>query len=306
MPTQYDVVIVGGSNAGLSAALILGRARRKVLIVDSQQPRNAPAQHAHGFFTQDGTPPDQLRELGKAQLEPYDVDIQYGLVTNISGENLAFSLTLDTGEVINAHKVILATGVQDDTSILPGLSELWGARAYTCPYCHGWEVRDQPLAVITSGQEAYPYASFLTNWSQRLTVCTNSGELDSEARGKLTQQHNLTIIDTPITQLSASKTEASVQFSDTTELTVQGIFVRPPMRLTAASLLTQLGCTLSECGSYVVTDDSGQTTIPGVYAVGDMASPGHAVILAAASGAQAAYMLNHHFVSEQQALSLAS
>ncbi len=306
MPTSYDVVIVGGSNAGLSAALILGRARRNVLVIDSQQPRNALAPHAQGFFTQDGTAPDQLRELGKKQLEPYDVDIQYGLVTDVSGKNLAFTITLNTGESISAHKVVLATGVQDDTSILPGLSELWGTWAYTCPYCHGWEVRDQPLAVITSGQEAYPYASFLTNWSQQLTVCTNGGELAGKARAKLTHQHNLTIIDTPIRQLSASKTDASVQFSDTTELTVQGIFVRPPMPLAAASLLADLGCTLSEDGSYVLTDHTGQTNIPGVYAVGDMASPGHAVILAAASGAQAAYQLNHSFVSEQHALSAVS
>ncbi|MEM7735178.1 MAG: NAD(P)/FAD-dependent oxidoreductase [Deinococcota bacterium] len=306
MPTKYDVVIVGGSNAGLSSALILGRARRKVLVIDSQRPRNAPALHAHGFFTQDGTAPEHLRELGKAQLEPYDVDLKYGLVTNVSGENLAFTLTLDTDESVNAHKVVLATGVQDDTSILPGLSELWGTWAYTCPYCHGWEVRDQPLAVITSGQESQIYAPFLTNWSQNLTVCTNGGELADKARVTLTQQHNLTIIDTPIHQLSASKTDARVQFSDTTELTVQGIFVRPPTRLTAASLLARLGCTLSECGSYVLTDETRQTNVPGVYAVGDMASPGHAVILAAASGAQAAYMLNHHFVSEQHALSLVS
>ena len=172
---KYDIAIVGGSNAGLSAALILGRARRKVLVIDAGEPRNAPAAHAYGMFTRNGAPPAELRRLGREQLEPYDVAFVEARAMSVTGQNLHFELSLDIGQRLQSKKIVLATGVQDDISSLPGLSDLWGHHAYTCPYCHGWEVRDMPLAVIGSGEEGYQYARFVRNWSRQLTLCTDGG-----------------------------------------------------------------------------------------------------------------------------------
>ena len=192
---------------------------------------------------------------------------------------------------------MLATGVQDDLSILPGLSDLWGHHAYTCPYCHGWEVRDQPLAVIGGGEEGYQYARFVRNWSPRVTLCANGGQLAPSAHAHL-EQLGIQVIDTEIDRLSAD-TEAVVHFKDAATLRCAGIFIRPPVR-SNAPLADALGCTRSEDGTYLLTDEAGQTNVPGVYALGDAASPKPAIVLAAASGANAAYMLNHQFVAEQQ------
>lgn len=294
----YDVVIIGGSNAGLSAALILGRARRSVVVLDSGQPRNASAPRAHGFFTRDGAAPEQLRQLGKAQLEPYGVVFKQAKVTAVSGQNLDFSLSLESGETLSAKKLVLALGVQDDTSILPGLEQLWGEYAYTCPYCHGWEVQDQPLAVIAHGELGYQYASFLLNWSADLSLCTGGEKLEPDHQKSLLGR-GVKLIGRGIKQLSKTSEGALIEFDDDSQLACAGIFIRPPTRLNL-SLLEPLGIELSDDKTYVLTDAVGQTETQGVYAVGDLASPAAAVILAAASGANAAYYLNHQFVSEQQ------
>ena len=295
----YDAAIIGGSHAGLSAALILGRARRKVLVIDAGEPRNAPAEHAYGFSTRDATPPAELRRLGREELKPYGVAFVEAQADHVTGHNLNFTLTLDSGQNVRAKKLVLATGVQDDLSILPGLSELWGRYAYTCPYCHGWEVRDKPLAIIGSDEEGYQYARFVRNWSRQLTLCTDGGQLEPDALGDLTRL-GIAVVTTKIERLSANA-EAVIHFGDATTLHCAGIFIRPPARLNAP-LADALGCTRSEDGTTIETDtdETGQTSVPGVYAVGDAASPKPAIILAAASGANAAYMLNHQFVTEQQ------
>lgn len=297
MVATYDITIVGGSHAGLSAALILGRARRKVLVIDAGEPRNAPAGRAYGFSTRDATPPAELRRLGREELEPYGVTFIEARAEHVTGHNLDFTLTLDSGQQVRAQKLVLATGVQDDLSILPGLSDLWGRYAYTCPYCHGWEVRDKPLAVIGSGEEGYQYARFVHNWSRQLTLCTNGGKLEPSARAHL-EQLGIQVVNTEIERLSADA-EAVIHFKDATTLPCAGIFIRPPARLNAP-LADALGCTRSEDGTTIVTDETGQTSVQGVYAVGDAASPKPAIVLAAASGANAAYMLNHQFVIEHQ------
>ena len=277
--SECDIAIIGGSNAGLSAALILGRARRKVLIIDAGEPRNASAGRTHGFFTRDGAPPADLRRTGREQLEPYDVAFVEARATHVTGHDLDFTLTLASGQNVRAKKLVLATGVQDDTGILPGLRDLWGRYVYTCPYCHGWEVRDKPLAIIGSGEEGYQYARFVRNWSRQLTLCTHGGRLEPDALGHLTQL-GIKVIDTEIDRLSADA-EAVIHFGDTTALRCAGIFIRPPVRLNAP-LADALGCTLSDDGTYVVTDETGQTSVQGVYAVGDLARPKPAISLEAA------------------------
>ncbi len=293
---SVDVAVVGGSSAGLSAALALGRARRRVAVIDDRRPRNAPAGQAHNVYTRDGTPPAELLRLGREQLEPYGVRFLEARVTKVEGEGRAgeFRLTLSGGDVLTAARLLLATGVADVLPEVPGLRELWGKSVFTCPYCHGWEVRDTPLAVLTDGDAAY--VRMIQNWSRDLVLVTGehttfTGEQlgDLEARG-------VRIVEADVTEYESRGGELSaLHLSNGWRLPRRAVFMRPPQRL-RGDLHEQLGCTLSSDGSHVVADEMGRTSVPGVYAAGDMVSPMAAVIAAAASGTKAAAMLNHELV----------
>lgn len=295
-PSHVDVAVIGGSNAGLSAALTLGRGRRSVAVIDDSQPRNAPAGHAHNIYTRDGTPPDELRRIGRDQLEPYGVCFLQARVTKAAGSKGAFQLILSDGETLTAARVLLATGVSDDLPDVPGLRELWGKSVFTCPYCHGWEVQDLPLAVLGDGDAGYGYARLIQNWSRDLVLITGStttltdDQLDDLlARGIEVREAHVTAYEGQGGELSA------LHLSGGKHLARRAVFMRPSVSL-RGKLHKQLGCTLSDDGAQVVVNGTGQTSVPGVYAAGDMANPMPSVIVAAASGALAAGALNHEFV----------
>jgi thioredoxin reductase len=184
---RYDVVVVGGGSAGLSAALVLGRSRRRTLLLDAGEPRNAPSSGVHGFFSRDGIPPQELLKIGREQLEPYpSVEVRSARVTGTSGENGDFEVILDDGAVVRSRKLLLATGVVDELPDKPGFKEFWGRGVYHCPYCHGWEVRDRPLAVLTPGEGAAERAAFIRNWSRDLVLLTDGpANLNEEGRRTL-------------------------------------------------------------------------------------------------------------------------
>ncbi len=295
--TSVEVAVIGGSNAGLSAALALGRSRRNVALIDNSSPRNAPASHAHNVYTRDGTPPAELIRIGREQLEPYDVRFFDTLVTQISGSEGEFRLELSNGETLGAERLLLATGVADDLSGVPGLRELWGKSIYACPYCHGWEVRDKPLAVLGDGNEGYGYARLIQNWSRDLVLITDSQNttLSDEQLGDL-QARKIKVLEASVTEYEAHNGElVALHLSSGQRILRQAVFMRAPLSL-RGNLHQQLGCELSSDGTQVVADEMGQTSVPGVYAAGDMVSPMHAVIVAAASGTKAAAMLNHEFI----------
>ncbi|HYI14449.1 MAG TPA: NAD(P)/FAD-dependent oxidoreductase, partial [Thermomicrobiales bacterium] len=180
---MFDTVIVGGGTAGLSAALVLGRARRRVLLVSDGPPRNAPADGAHGFFTRDGTPPYELLRIGREQLEPYaTVELREIAATGMDRNNDEFTVTLATGEQVTTRTIVLATGVEDELPAIPGFAELWGRGIYHCPYCHGWEVRDQPLGVYASGEILMHLAPLIRNWSPDVTILTDGPDGLSESQ----------------------------------------------------------------------------------------------------------------------------
>ena len=290
-----DVVVVGAGTAGLSAALILGRSRRRAVVLDGGPPRNAPAHAAYGVFTRDGTPPGELLRLARADLRPYpSVGVREGRATGVTGGDGAFTVSLGDGTALHARKVVLATGVVDELPDVPGVAELWGGDLFHCPYCHGWEVQGRALGVWSNGPHTAEVAVLLRGWSTDLTVLTDGPSAlgaDDAAR--------LAALGVPVREDRVAALEhdggalRAVRFQDSSRLALGGVLVSVPQR-ERSGLPAALGCETDETG-HVATDASGETSVPGVFAVGDLASPGQAVTLAAADGAQAAYALNRHF-----------
>lgn len=271
-------------------------ARRSVALIDDSTPRNAPASHAHNVYTRDGTPPDELRRIGREQLRPYGVHFLNTRVTKAGGSKGAFQLALTAGEPLSAERVLLATGVSDDLPDIPGLRELWGKSVFTCPYCHGWEVRDTPLAVLGDGDAGYGYARMIQNWSRDLVLITGENTTLTDDQLDDLQARGIGVVEANVTEYERLKGELSaLHLSDGQRVARQAVFMRPPMSL-RGNLPQQLGCTLSADGLQVVVNEMGQTSVPGVYAAGDMVSPMHAVIVAAASGTKAAAMMNHKLI----------
>lgn len=300
---RYDVVVVGAGAAGLSAALVLGRSGRKVLVLDGGEPRNAPAEASHGFFTRDGVRPGEMLRIGREQLGPYpDVEYRTGRAAKASGADGSFEVVLEDGEVVAARKLVLATGVFDELPEKPGFGELWGKGVYHCPYCHGWEVKDKPLAVLASPGAAFERVALIRNWSRDLALLTDGeGGLSEDDR------KGLDALSVPVYEGRISRLEGDparpggglerIVFEDGTALEREGMFYVPPQRQ-RSGLARSLGCELSvpvPTVEFVKADPmTRETTVAGVYAVGDaVAGPGQSVVLASASGAAAAYVLNH-------------
>jgi thioredoxin reductase len=290
---MFDVIIAGGGPAGLSAALVLGRARRRVLMCDSGEPRNAVTGAMHGFLSRDGLDPAELRRIAGEELRRYPtVEQRSGTIATAQSEGGRFAVTLAGGAEEVAAKLVLATGLVDGLPAIPGLEPLWGRAAFHCAYCDAFERSDQPLAVIESGANAGFYALQIRGWSPDVVLCTNgSAELSGEDRARLAA-HGIPVREEPIASLEAAGEGARIAFSDAPPLERHAIFIRPPTRQ-RSNLAAQLGCKALEDGSIEV-NDFGQTGVPGVLAAGDMARrpglpfPAAQVIHAASAGAIAA------------------
>lgn len=301
---RYDAVVVGAGAAGLSAALMLGRSRRRVLVLDGGEPRNAPAEGVHYFFTRDGTPPEELLRIGREQLEPYPgVELRRARATGASGSDGDFEVELEDGTVVGARKVLLATGVHDELPERPGFRELWGRGIYHCPYCHGWEARDRPLAVLAKPEYLAMQVALLRQWSRDLVALTD-GEpgLDEDARSRLTA------LGVPLIEERISRLEGDgkgnlrrILFEDGSEIGREGFFYAPPQGQ-RSDLAETLGCETEAVGLLpaVVKSDptTRETTVPGVFVAGDAGTMLQGAIMAAASGAGAAAFLNHALIFE--------
>ncbi len=310
---RYDAVVVGAGSAGLSAALILGRSRRRVLVLDGGEPRNAPSAGVHGFFTRDGTHPGELLEIGREQLEPYGgVEYRAERATEARGEDGAFEVALEGGETVSARKLVFATGVLDELPDKPGFLELWGRGVYHCPYCHGWEVRDRPLAVMAGDDEVAERAVLIRNWSRDLVALTDGSPLGDEARARLGAL-GVGVREERISRLEGksdgSEGLSRVVFEDGSSLEREGLFYGPPQRQ-RSGLAEALGCEVVAMGpaAEVVKAEpmTRETSVPGVYVAGDAGPPPQSVVVAAASGASAAAFLNHALCGEDAEAEVAS
>jgi thioredoxin reductase len=279
----YDAIIIGGGPAGLSAALMLGRTRRRVLLLDSGEYRNARAGEMHNVATHDGRSPAEYRRLARQDLARYPtVELATATVETATGDAGDFTVRLADGAAHRARRLLLATGLADDLPPIPGLDEMWGRSALHCPYCHGYEVRDTPLAVL-GNPHAARLALLLTRLSPDVVIVTNGGSGLEPSDRALLQRYDVGVRDEPIARFEHQDGQLErIVFADGSALDRHAIFVSPAWRQ-RSPLPAQLGCHLFPDGT-VEVDDFQKTTVPGVMAAGDMARrPGQPMSMAAVS-----------------------
>lgn len=282
--TVLDVLIIGGSYAGLSAALALGRARRHVLVIDAGRPRNRTTPHAHNLLLHDGDAPADLAAHARQQVAAYPT------VRLLTAEATA-ATRLPTGgfEVATSHgtyqagRLLLATGMHDELPPVPGFAECWGKSVIHCPFCHGYEVADQPTGIWNNGDEVGHHVRMLLNWTRTLTVFTSGPATFGHEVRQLLQAHAIAIEETPVAALLHTGGQlTALRLLDGRELPLPVLYARPPAQQ-ASTLPQQLGCALTDQG-FIQIDANYLTTVPGVWAAGDCCSPMPQLALAIAAG----------------------
>jgi thioredoxin reductase len=290
----YDVVVIGGGAAGLSAALVLGRARRRVAVIDAGEPRNAPAAHMQGFLSRDGMPPADLLAAARAEILGYGVEIINDRVVEITND---FTLGLGGGRAVTARRLLLATGAVDRLPDIPGAHERWGRDFLHCPYCHGWEVRDQPIGVIGTGPGSVDHAHLLRQWSDDVMFFTHTDPVTATEREVL-DARGIQVIDGVIERLSVVNNRLdAVQLTDGGSIPRAALFIRPALHARDGSLIRSLGVEVDESG-FAKVDATGRTTVSGVWAAGNASNPRAQVITAAGEGSAAAIDINNDLVEE--------
>jgi thioredoxin reductase len=290
----FDVVIVGGGAAGLSAALVLGRARRHVAVIDAGAPRNAPAAHMQGFLSRDGMPPAELLALGREEVQRYGVEliddevvqVEDGLIVRLAG-----------GKTLGARRLLIATGARDDLPEIPGAAERWGRDFLHCPYCHGWEVRDQPIGVLATQIGSVQHAHLLRQWSDDIAFFTHAQTISAQERTQMAAR-GIDVIDGRVARFVVEDDRlAGVELDDGTVVARTAVFIRPANFPHADGLIAQLRCEVDEYG-FPAVDDTGRTSMAGVWAAGNIVDPRMQVITAAGAGNAAAIAINADLVAE--------
>jgi thioredoxin reductase len=299
---EYDVVVIGGGAAGLSAALVLARAQRRVAVVDAGEPRNAPAAHMQGFLSRDGLSPPELLRLGRQEVTGYGADVVAGRVAGVrrtEGPDPGFEVRLADGDNLRGRRLLVATGLRDVLPDIPGVRERWGRDLLHCPYCHGHEVRAQPLGVIGATHEAVLHAHLVRQWSPDVVLFTHTDDLDDDDRDSLIAR-TIGVVEGPVARLVVQDDELTgVELTDGRVVHRTAVFVRPGM-VPDNDVLERLGCDIGTNG-WVVADATGRTSVPGVWVAGNVANPRAQVITAAGEGSAAAISINADLVDEEVA-----
>jgi thioredoxin reductase len=293
-PQHYDVVIVGGGAAGLSAALVLGRARRRVAVIDAGAPRNAPAAHMHGYLTRDGMSPADLLATGRSEVTGYGVEIVEDSVASIDP---GFAVRCGGGRVLTARRILVATGVTDEIPDLPGVRERWGRDLLHCPYCHGWEVRDQPLGVLGSNPGSILHAQLVRQWSGDVIYFAHT-QAPTPAEASELGARGIDVVHGDVVRLVVEDDRLTgVELADGQVIARTAVFVRPAITPHPDDLLATLGCDLDETG-FAIVDAAGRTSVPGVWGAGNAVDPRAQVITAAGAGSAAAIAINADLVQD--------
>ena len=291
---MYDVVVVGGGAAGLSAALVLGRARRRVAVIDAGAPRNAPAAHMQGFLSRDGMSPAAFLLAGRAEVAGYGVEL---IEDQVAGIEAGFSVRLAGGRVLTARRILVATGVSDELPDIPGVRERWGRDLLHCPYCHGWEVRDQPIGVLGTQPGSVQHAQLVRQWSDNVVFFAHTYDPTSDERVRL-DARGIRIVDGEVARLVVEADRLTgVELLDGRVIARTAIFIRPRNVPHGDGLVTALGCEVDDAG-FVTVDSTGKTSTLGVWAAGNVVDPRAQVITSAGAGSAAAIAINGSLIEE--------
>lgn len=295
---KFDAIIIGGSYAGLSAAMALGRSLRNVLIIDSGKPCNAQTPHSHNFLTQDGKTPAEISAVGREQVEQYDtVRFYTGFATSAIQTEDGFEITTETADIFYCKKLVLATGIKDIMPDIPGFAACWGISVVHCPYCHGYENKGRKTAIMAESERAFHLASLVNNLTQDLTLLTNGKTPYSKAQLEKLQQHGIKIIEQEVTSIEHEDGQLKhIVFSDGSKAQFDALYAGPHF-IQHSNIPMQLGCELTEMG-HIKTDSMQKTTVKGVFACGDNANMMRSVAGAVAAGNIAGAMVNKELVEE--------
>ncbi|HVU97078.1 MAG TPA: NAD(P)/FAD-dependent oxidoreductase [Puia sp.] len=295
----YDVIIIGGSYAGLGAAMALGRALRSVLVVDNGDPCNKQTPYSHNFLTQDGKTPREITGVAKRQVQTYgSVAFFNGMATAAGTTKEGFEVMVETGETFKGKKLVLATGIKDILPAIPGFAESWGISVLHCPYCHGYEVRQQKTGLLANGDLAYEMSALLSNWTDDLTVYTNGLSTLRESQLIKLRQNNIKIVETRLSKLEHLEGYIyNLILEDGSQEAADVLYAKLPF-VQRSTIPLILGCSLTEEG-YIKTDSAQKTTVPGVFACGDNASKIRTVANAVAMGTTTGIMVNKQLIEEE-------
>ncbi len=290
----YEVVVVGGGAAGLSAALVLGRSRRRTLVVDAGEPRNAPSAHMQGYLSRDGMSPAEFLAVGRRELLAYGVEVRRGEVTAAAPDGEGFALRLADGTALTARRLVVATGLVDELPEVEGLAGRWGRDVLHCPYCHGWEVRDRPFGVLAHPAMPAHQALTVSRWSPDVTLFLNGAE-PTERDARLLAAAGVRTVPGAVAGIVVEDDRLTgVRLADGRTVGCEVLFAAATRLVPRDGVLRQLGAEPYETplGSFTKTDGTGRTSVPGVWAAGNVTGPAEQVVNAASAGYRAGIAIN--------------
>ncbi|HYF03512.1 MAG TPA: NAD(P)/FAD-dependent oxidoreductase [Patescibacteria group bacterium] len=294
----FDVIIIGGSYSGLAAAMSLGRAVRNVLVIDSGLPCNRQTPHSHNFLTQDGRTPKQISTLAKEQVAQYPtVKFHNGLATSGRKIETGFEITTKTGDTFAAKKLLFATGLKDIMPEIPGFAECWGISIIHCPYCHGYEVRNEKTGIFGNGDAGFHHAQLISHWTKDLMIFTNGKPTFTTEQLAKIEKNNINIIEMEVKQIEHEKGQiTNVVLKDGSKISLKAMYTRPKF-IQHSDIPAALGCEMTEHGLLTV-DAFQRTSMPGVYASGDNCAM-RIVSVAVATGTMAGAAINNDMIAEE-------
>ena len=306
---RFDVVVIGGAAAGLSGALALARARRSVLVVDAQDPRNGPAAHVHNYLGREGSTPGELYGSGREEVQSYGGIVRTDRVWRVTRDDGGFLVQLESGEQVRARRVLAASGVRDILPDVPGLRERWGRNVLHCPYCHGWEVRDKAIGILATDMGMAMHQALLwRQWSTDITLFLHTAGTPDDIQAEQLAARGIRTVAGGVTGVEGERAGVRLANGSLQDRDVLVVFSRLEAR---AGYLAGMGIVpVDQCmgdvvyGTAVAADPTGATSVPGVYAAGNLTAPSAQVMAAAAAGLMAGAAINGDLVAEETALSV--